>query len=90
MALRASVAPQAEQAQHQQPFAGAGARIGGGSGHGQHRQRPPAPHAHAPLGRCTRSARTHSQSRDHTPSAISRCLLVALAQVAHRLTGVDG
>ena len=45
----------------------------------------PQHHAHAPLGRCTRSARTHSQSRDPHAQRHQRCLLVALAQVAHRL-----
>ena len=78
-------APQAEQAQHQQPLQGAGARIGGGSGHGQHRQRPPQHHAHAPLG-ALHPLGPHPQP-EQGPHAQrhQRCLLVALAQVAHRL-----
>ena len=79
-------APQAEQAQHQQPLQGAGARIGGGSGHGQHRQRPTQHHAHAPLG-ALHPLGPHPQP-EQGPHAQrhQRCLLVALAQVAHRLT----
>ena len=41
-------------------------------------------------GRCTRSARTHSQSRDHTPSAISDACWLRWRRLPTASPGVDG
>ena len=46
----------------------------------------PMPH----WGRCTRSARTHSQSRDHTPSAISDACWLRWRRLPTASPGVDG